>query len=476
MSEGPKVRGGRVRRTAPLVGMAGRTAGEAVIASLRGGDAKAEFHRRTAERYAERLGHSKGVLMKAGQIFSFASPQVGLPAEFQDVYRNAFARLQDDAPPMPFDLVRERIEAELGAPLTELFAEIDTEPLAAASIGQVHAATLPDGRRVAVKVQYPGVDKAIRDDLANTELLATFFRLMQSAIPGGSTSVDVRAMAEEVSARIAEELDYVNEAANQRLFADIYRGHPFIRVPEVHDELSTGRVLTSDLVTGMRWSEALACGQDLHDQWGEAIYRFCLGSIYEFHVFNADPHPGNYLFHDDGTVTFLDYGCVKRFTREQIDGLRGSIGAIVDGDARLLHRLFVERGIIGADSGVAPEDLMAWHAEMLVPTTAEQPFTFTEEYASSVIQAGLSLNGPYRDVIREVDFESDMVLLSRIDLGMTAVLGTLKATGYWGSIWREWGNGSPPETHYGELHAAFMADRASGPRPDKGDIHAHLSH
>src|ERR1700710_1446021 len=192
--EQPRISGGRVGRVAPLVGMAGRTAGEAVVASLRkrrqGGDLT-EFHTCQAQRYAERLGRSRGVLMKAGQMLSFVAldPVVGAP--YRGISQEAFARLQDDAPPMPPQLAIETIRAELGRSPRELFAEFDPHPLAAASIGQVHAATLHDGRRVAVKVQYPGVEEAIRADLKNTELIATFFQMVFTMVPG-LARMDVR--------------------------------------------------------------------------------------------------------------------------------------------------------------------------------------------------------------------------------------------------------------------------------------------
>jgi predicted unusual protein kinase regulating ubiquinone biosynthesis (AarF/ABC1/UbiB family) len=188
------------------------------------------------------------------------------------------ARLQADAPPMAPELAPAVVEAELGAPPEEIFAEFDPHAFAAASIGQVHAARLPDGRRVAVKVQYPGVDQAIRADLDNTELLATFLQLVGAIVPG-SNRVDVRAVAREVAARIGEEIDYRIEAAYQTDFANAYRDHPFIRIPEVVPQLSTRRVLTMDLVDGMRWSQAVAADQQLRDKWGEVIYRSASGQL-----------------------------------------------------------------------------------------------------------------------------------------------------------------------------------------------------
>ncbi len=227
---------GRLARAAPLVGLATRTAGEAVVAGLRGkltGTDGIEFHERTAERYAKLLGRSRGVLMKAGQMLSFTPTNPAVPAEFQSIYHTALSRLRDDAPPMESELARSMLELELGQRAESVFAEFQWEPLAAASVGQVHAARLHDGREVAVKVQYPGVAEAIRSDLKNTELLATFLSLTIGGLSPLKLSFDFCGMAREMSARIAEELDYRLEAANQAEFADIYRGHPFIHVPEV---------------------------------------------------------------------------------------------------------------------------------------------------------------------------------------------------------------------------------------------------
>ena len=138
---------------------------------------RTEFHMRTAESYAELLGRSKGALMKAGQMLSFASVIPAVPAEFQSIYQAALTRLRSDAPPMAPELARAVLEHELGCPTESEFAEFDWKPLAAASVGQVHAARLQDGRAVAVKIQYPGVADAIGADLKNTELLATFLSL-----------------------------------------------------------------------------------------------------------------------------------------------------------------------------------------------------------------------------------------------------------------------------------------------------------
>jgi len=250
-----------------------------------------EFHIRTAERYAELLGRSKGALMKAGQMLSLISAGPAVPEEFQSIYQVALRRLRDDAPPMAPELARSALESELDQPIENAFAQFEWKPLAAASIGQVHAARLHDGRAVAVKIQYPGVAAAIGADLKNNELLVTFLGLM-FGLYSRKACFDLRGAAREISVRITEELDYRREAANQKEFADIYRGHPFIHVPEVIGELCTQRVLTQELVQGKSWSEALTCEQELRDSWAEAIYRFVYATNLRFCLFNADPHPG----------------------------------------------------------------------------------------------------------------------------------------------------------------------------------------
>jgi predicted unusual protein kinase regulating ubiquinone biosynthesis (AarF/ABC1/UbiB family) len=447
------VRRGRLARTAPLVGLAGRTMGEAVVAALRGKD-RAEVHARSAERYVEMLGRSRGVLMKAGQILSFVSlgPQVN--NEYRTVYQTALARLQDDAPPMAPELAAAVIEAELGSPPDKVFVEFDPLPMAAASIGQVHAARLEDGRRVAVKVQYPGVEEAIRADLANTELLATFFQLIRGMLPD-LTRVDVRALAREVSDRIGEEIDYRTEAANQAEFANAYRGHPFIRIPEVVPELTTRRVFVMDLAEGMRWSQAVEAGQRLHDQWGEAIYRFAFGSLRRFGLFNADPHPGNYLFHDDGTVTFLDFGCVKRFPPDQVAWMRAMVQAAVDGDADALFDVLVRGGLVNPADAPSPADLLDWSRDSLQPLVSPQPYTYTPEYAAAVVWSEFSPTGPFSHVVRRLIMPSHFLFLTRIDMGLTSVLGTLRATGPWEGIRSEYDNAGAPATPYGEADFAF---------------------
>ncbi|MFI6515302.1 ABC1 kinase family protein [Spirillospora sp. NPDC050679] len=454
-----KVQGGRISRTAPLVALAGRTAGEAVVAALRGGDAKAEFHRRAAERYTDRLGRSKGVLMKAGQLMSVVS--FGPGGGTGSPYQAALARLQDSVEPMPPRLALETLEEGLGRSVTEAYAEFDAEAFAAASIGQVHRARLHDGREVAVKVQYPGVADAIRADLANAELLATFVRLGQATVPiAQARHLDVRGMAREIGDRITEEVDYLNEAANQRAFADIYRGHPFVRVPEVVSELTTRRVLTTGLADGLRFADAVRAPQELRDLWGEAIYRFSLGSLHEFGLFNADPHPGNFLFHEDGTITALDFGCVKRFPDELTRSIRAWVIASVAGDAAATFDAYAS-GLAGGGptDRMDPQALLAWTRAFLTPLVSPQPFTYTPEVAAKIARDELNPAGPHAPTLRWISLSPEMAMLSRIDTGMTAVLGELRSTGDWRGVSEEVFKIGPPAGRHGRAHAEFVAER-----------------
>src|SRR5262245_47560694 len=252
-----------------------------------------QFAVRTAEDVAALLGDMKGAIMKAGQMMSFIAE--GLPPEAQA----ALATLQAEVPPMAPSLAERVVEDELGHHPGRLFLDGSPVPVAAASIGQVHRAVMRDGREVAVKVQYPGVDVAIKSDLDNVELLYGLFASVTQR------NLDVKGVVDELRARMGDELDYRIEAGHQTEFAERYVTHPFIRVPRVIPEMSAQRVLTSEWVDGMPWSEFEATATEAERQRaGEVLFRFAEGSIWNHGVFNGDPHPGNYRFHPaDGAIT-----------------------------------------------------------------------------------------------------------------------------------------------------------------------------
>ena len=297
---------------------AGTRARRIITPAERRAELDTQFAIRTAEDVAKELGEMKGVLMKVGQMISFIAE--GLPEEAQQ----ALAALQADAAPMAPSLAASVIRDELGRDPERVFASWEDMPVAAASIGQVHRATDSHGRQLAVKVQFPGVSEAIEEDLDAAEVMYAVFSAL--ALNG----LDARALVDELRARMREELDYRKEAANILEFAERFAGHPWVRIPILTPEFSTARVLTTEWVEGMSWNEFLARETGPTKQRAaEVIWRFAQHSVHRVGAFNGDPHPGNYRFHHDGSVTFLDFGLVKRWDAGEWERLEPTLDAIV---------------------------------------------------------------------------------------------------------------------------------------------------
>ncbi|CRZ17365.1 ABC1 kinase family protein [Mycolicibacterium neworleansense] len=444
---------GRFRRTMPLAGFTARAAGGRLVAGLReksGSHGAVErFHERTAERYTELLGHSKGALMKAGQILSMVDAEAIGSSGFAP-YQRALARLRTDAPPMCPDLVRTVLADELGSG-TECFAEFDDEPIAAASVGQVHRAVLRDGRAVAVKIQYPGVAQAIRDDLANTELLLTFMRLGAAAL---GVMTDIRAMAAEITARIGEEVDYRHEAAMITAFADLLRGHPFIHIPDVIAEASGERVLTMTYLDGMDWAAAQHAEQDLRNTWAEAVFRFINSGSRHGNLVQVDPHPGNFLFNPDGTVGCLDFGCVQSFAERPRWLFLALMHAGMEGRYDDCRELMLQMGLISADSSLSDDDLRRVVSDMTHATTQPQPVTYTPELMARSLRAFLGdQNSAHMTVTRE------FVFLPRLQIAFDHIATGLRATVPVRSILEDLSGIAEPNTELGKLHHAWVRER-----------------
>ncbi len=403
-------------------------------------DLDREFEVRTAEQVVDTLGNMKGALMKIGQMASFLDQ--GMPEHV----RETLAQLQADAPPMSTDLVDQVVVAELGARPSEVFAEFDPDPIAAASIGQVHRAITHEGDAVAVKIQYPGVDEAIRSDLANADAI---FIGLQTLFPG----LDPDSIAEELRARITEELDYLTEAANQQLFADYYRDHPFISVPDVLTTYSSRAVLTSALAEGVPFADMLRWGQDQRNLAAETIYRFAFGSIYQLGAFNGDPHPGNYLFRPDGHVTFLDFGLVKRFDDQALVGFKGLLNAMVfEPDASQFRAQVEALGLLKPDQPFDDEEVVEYFAHFYDFVRGDGQYTISNEYAAATVRHIFNPSGRFAEIRRSANVPPDFVIIQRINLGLLALFGQLNATANWRRIADElwpWVDG-PPSTPMGE--------------------------
>ena len=453
--------GRRARRNLRLAALGARTGGSYAGHRARRLFADAErrrqldtaFELKTAEQVTEALGHMKGALMKLGQMASYLDQ--GLPEHV----RTALADLQHNAPPMSAELAAAMVRDELGAGPEELFAEWDPVPIASASIGQVHRAITRDGRAVAVKVQYPGVAEAVAADLDNAGLI---FAGLGQVFAG----LDHESLVAELRTRLLEELDYRIEATNQTLFAEAYEGHPTIHVPAVLHELSTQRVLVTEMAEGVRWDELLTWSRAEKDLAAETLYRFAFGSLYRLAAFNGDPHPGNYLFRPGGRVTFLDFGLVKHFTDEELADFAEMIRHIVMEPDPAAFRASVERiGLLPAGLPVTDDEVLDYLGHFYEFVATDGVHQITPEYASETVRRFFDTSGPYAVMQKAANLPPSFVVIQRISLGLYALFGDLRATGNWRRLAEEiWPFvGRPPSTPMGEEIDRWRRARTAAP-------------
>jgi predicted unusual protein kinase regulating ubiquinone biosynthesis (AarF/ABC1/UbiB family) len=457
---------GRIRRSARLGSALGlqatRYAGTKTANVARSGDKAADRlearHLETALRITSVLGEMKGAAMKIGQLASFVDTEF-LPEEYRDLYQEQFARLRASAQAMPWKKVSTVLEEEYEPErLDELFDEFETEAFAAASIGQVHRATLPDGRTVAVKIQYPGVADAIEADLRNA---GTIVRLAKALAPG----LDPKSIAQELRERVLEELDYEYEAQNQRDFARAYRGHPFIYVPRVLSRLSRRRVLVTEYVEGLDFERVKELPKDERDRFGEIVFRFSFGSIYHLQHFNADPHPGNYILLDDGKVAFLDFGMTKKLDPEQIELEQRAVDAASRRDPEALRQALHDLGFVKNPSKLDAQRLLdhvmvvgGWYME-------DREVELSPRRVMKVIESTSDPRSDYYDLMRRESVPAEELMGRRMETGVLAVLAQLGARRNWYRIMREWVYADPPSTELGEEEWAYFESRGERRTP-----------
>jgi predicted unusual protein kinase regulating ubiquinone biosynthesis (AarF/ABC1/UbiB family) len=402
------------------------------------------FAIRTSEDVARELGQMKGALMKFGQLVSFIVE--ALPPDAQ----KALATLQADAPPMSPAAAAGVVRSELGRPPEQVFLDWQPTPIAAASVGQVHRAVTRDGRNVAVKVQYPGVDAAIETDLDNAEGL---YRLMGAFVAKG---LDAKGLVDELRSRMRDELDYRIEAASQREFRAHFANHPFVHIPAVVDDTSTRRVLTTEWVDGIGFDRFLetASQADL-EHAGEAIWRFAQHAIHRLGAFNGDPHPGNYRFGHHGQVTFLDFGLVKRWSPGEWERLRPSLDAIVvDRDPVQLVAAMEDVGFLAPGHGLAPDDVYDYVSAPYRPYLSDE-FRFDRSFVQDTLGAIIDVNGPSAHVIERLNLPPSFVVLDRVVWGVSAILGKIGITRPWRAMLLEYLVDAPPATELGETELAW---------------------
>ncbi|HTA96844.1 MAG TPA: AarF/ABC1/UbiB kinase family protein [Solirubrobacteraceae bacterium] len=403
----------------------------------------------TAKQIVAALGTMKGAAMKLGQVMSFLD--VGLvPEEHREEFQRELSKLRDAAPTVSFTQMKRVIEDDLEEKIADVFAEFDEEPIAAASIGQVYRAKLrDDGREVAVKVQYPGVAAAVRADMQN---LGMIMRLLKRMTP----SLDVKGVTAEIRDRIGEELDYELEAQNQRSLARIFKGHPFIVVPEVVSELSREHVLVTDFVHGVGFEQLKEYPQAERDRIGEIVFRFFLGCLYRHRQFSGDPHPGNFMLLDDGRVAFLDFGLFKRLDREPVELELACQRAVVEGDAQTLHKLLAESSFLPEPERVDPDHLLAFIEDAIWwYTTADEEVQLKPEIATEVMIESSDPRSSHFREMRHQTIQPEHLFGRRMEMLTLAVLSQLRARNNWHRIAREWMYGDAPVTELGREEAEF---------------------
>ena len=409
MSKDSGVPTGRLGRFVKLAGVGARASVD--MLARRGSE-------KVAERTAEVLGNLRGLAAKLGQTASYVDGFV--PETHRAVYEKALGALRTAAPRSAPAAIRALVEEELGAPIDRLFASFADEPFASASIGQVHRAELPNGHAVAVKVQHPGIDRAIESDLSNVSLLEGFVGAL------GPRALDSGAVLEEVKTRFREELDYRLEAERQEQFRQLHAADPSISIPRVVGERSARRVLTMDLVAGATLEEAATAPAEQRLGYAQTLWRFVFKGNLIGGMFNADPHPGNYLFQPDGSVTFLDFGCIQPIRGERLEAARQLHRAALRKDETAFRRAAAV--ILESKGGSYEAAATAYSRRCFEPVFAS-PFRITSEFATSLVHEIKTVKEQlWAKDDSFVQLPAGMLFMNRLQFGFYSVLARLDVT------------------------------------------------
>lgn len=420
---------GRLARIGGLTGRVGSSMlGDKLKDLVRGREdghrAKARSQLESARQIAEVLGQLRGAAMKVGQGLALAAQHLDLPEEVQKVLET----LHDDGEPVPFDRIQATIERELERPLTEAFAWIDPAPLGTASLAQAHAARLHDGTEVVIKVLHEGVDESIETDLLALKAI------MRSGVVVGRDRKEIDAVLEEVEARLREELDYLQEAVNLQQFHDLWGSDPRVRIPRHHPSHSTERVLTMDRIPG-RPLRAF-----LEDATPEARERAALTLVHMFfemsfhrRILHADPHPGNYLFTDDGTVGFIDFGCVKRFDEFFIGTYARAVLSALNGDKDATLQAARDMGAWTGNDPAAGDTI--WHfCDLLVAPWRAGAYRIGGPHDNLTERVQPAVKKMWR--FREIRGPQHVLFLHRTLAGLYTMVGQLNVEAAWGDVIR----------------------------------------
>lgn len=379
-----------------------------------------EMWLKEARRMVGKLGELKGAAMKLGQMLSLHEHI--LPPDAARI----LSQLQKAAPPIGFDTINQVLEDELGENLA-LVEFIDPEPFASASIGQVHRGKLRDGSEVVFKVQYPGVDRAVRQDIKQLRWMAG---PMVNFMTGGSAGP----IFDELEEVMLQELDYIQELQNLEEMQDLLTNDPHRIVPRGFSELSSRRVLTMELADGMSFDQVLQSDvdQSLRDQWAQAFARTFAQGVFSHRFLHADPNAGNFAFRRDGSLVLFDFGCMKRVPFRISRGYGDLLRAVFSEEDEQIPEILKRVGIHRADGRPVEVSLLKPHADIIRQVFGQDGYTFGEDRVLYDRIFELSRQQWFDSL--GIKFPREILFIHRTLVGYFGNFSRLKATGPWRTI------------------------------------------
>lgn len=430
MSDIPRRGAARTAKLASLpLGIAGRAAAGfgKRLTGQNATEINADLAAKAAEQLFAVLGELKGGAMKLGQAMSVF--EAAMPEEIAGPYREALTKLQKDAPPMAASAVHRVLDQQLGTAWRDRFESFDDEPAASASIGQVHRAVWSDGRQVAVKIQYPGADEALRSDLRQLRRIAPVFKPFA---PG----TDVKALIAELTARSEEELDYRIEASYQRAFATEFAGDPMICVPAV--VASSPKVVVTEWMEGTPLAEIISSGTvEQRNAAGLRLTEFHFSSPARVGLMHADPHPGNFMILPDGRLGVIDFGAAVALPDGIPHVLTEMVRLAVQDRQKDLVALMTISGYVGRGDKLDPQDAMDLLRPFVEPLQSES-FHFSRQWMQELAGKYSDMRSKEFQTSRALIMPPEYLMIHRVLSGSVAILCQLDADAPFRSVIAKW--------------------------------------
>lgn len=400
------------------VGVAGRAAlgiGKR-LTGMSGDEVNAELAEKAAQQLFTVLGELKGGAMKVGQALSVM--EAAVPERYSKPYREALTKLQKDAPPLPAGKLYRVLDAQLGTRWRDRFASFDDTPVASASIGQVHKAVWSDGRPVAVKIQYPGADEALRADLKTMKRMVSVFRQLA---PGA----DVQGVVDELISRIEMELDYQLEADNQRAFAKAYKDDPHFVVPAI--VASAPKVVIAEWMDGILLSRIIREGTvEQRNLLGTRLFQFTYGAPGRLGMVHGDPHPGNFMLLPDGKMGIIDFGAVAPMPGGLPVEIGRSVRQALDKDYDNLMLTMEKIGFIQKGARVSTAEIDNMMRQHVDPLQVDV-FHYTREWFQQIAARNIGLSVDQIKVVRQLDIPPRLAIPFRVITSTIAIACQLDA-------------------------------------------------